>query len=227
MHDDEGGARRVAQSQQRVAERGHGAGIVFILIMGGIERVEDDDFGGGGLSGGEEVVQALRCTEQMAGGAGIHQQMVIGSCSQAAPHECQAADEWAQGQFKLADEHAARGRDRKSQPVAAGGQREGEIGNQQGFSHLGFAAHKENALGGQQPRLDQTRRCGGLLLDELGQREDGEAGRFGGRWVAHSRASGAASSRMASVTREDWRAAARRKEAKASLLTLRRMPLVA
>jgi hypothetical protein len=35
--------------------------------------IEDDDFGGGGARSGEEVIQPLRRTEQMTGGAGIDQ----------------------------------------------------------------------------------------------------------------------------------------------------------
>jgi hypothetical protein len=49
----------------------HGAGIVLILIVSRVQRIQNNDFGGGGLGGGDEVVQALGCTEQMTGGAGI------------------------------------------------------------------------------------------------------------------------------------------------------------
>src|SRR5947209_17250811 len=52
-----------------------GARIVFVLIVRGIERVENDDLGGGGPRGGHEVVQSLRGAEQMAGGARVHQKI--------------------------------------------------------------------------------------------------------------------------------------------------------
>ena len=57
-------SRSIAQAQQALAQSGHGAGVVFILIVGGIQRVQDNDLCGGRLRGGEEVLQPLRCTEQ-------------------------------------------------------------------------------------------------------------------------------------------------------------------
>jgi hypothetical protein len=45
---------------------GHGAGIVFILIMRGVERVENQDLGGSGPRGGDKVIQTLGGAEQMA-----------------------------------------------------------------------------------------------------------------------------------------------------------------
>ena len=48
MHHDERGARSIAQAQQALAQSGHGARVVFILIVGGVERVQDDDLGSGG-----------------------------------------------------------------------------------------------------------------------------------------------------------------------------------
>ena len=50
--------------------------------MGGVERVEHDDLGGGGPGGGEEMLQALRGAEQMAGGAGVDEQVLIGGRTQ-------------------------------------------------------------------------------------------------------------------------------------------------
>jgi len=48
MHHHQSGAGRVPQAQQGLAQRRHGARVVFVLIVGGVEQVENDDFGGGG-----------------------------------------------------------------------------------------------------------------------------------------------------------------------------------
>ena len=126
-------------------------------------------------------------------------------------------------QLELADQHTARSGDRKAQAIGAGRQRQRQVGDQQRFADLRLAAHKQNALRGQQARFDQAgRRSGRLLLQKLRQRED-----RGGWGVRHSSASLVASSRMASSTMAALRAAARRRAVRASLLTLRKMPLVA
>ena len=42
VHHDESGAGGIAQAQQRLAQGGHGAGIIFILIVRGVNvRVEN------------------------------------------------------------------------------------------------------------------------------------------------------------------------------------------
>jgi hypothetical protein len=66
VHNDESGAGGIAQAQQRLAQGGHGTGIVFILIVGGVERVENQDLGGSRPRGGDKVIQTLRGAEQMA-----------------------------------------------------------------------------------------------------------------------------------------------------------------
>src|SRR3989441_10247265 len=81
MHHDESGAGSVAQPQKGLTQGRHGARIVFVLIVRGVERVENNDLGGSGPRGGHEVVQALRGAEQMTGGARVHQKMLIGSRS--------------------------------------------------------------------------------------------------------------------------------------------------
>src|SRR5229473_8238703 len=82
VHDHQSGAGSVAQVQQRLAQSRHGARIVFILIVSGVERVEDDDLGGGNLGGGEEVIHSLGCAEQMTGSAGVDQEVEIRGASQ-------------------------------------------------------------------------------------------------------------------------------------------------
>src|SRR6516162_1331731 len=86
VHHHQSGAGSIAQPQQRLAQRGHGAGIVFILIMGGIERVENNDFSLGGARGGHKMMQPLRGTEEMPGSACVYQEMLIGSGPQRAAH---------------------------------------------------------------------------------------------------------------------------------------------
>ena len=71
------------------------------------------------------MIQALGRTEQMAGGARIHEQVLIGGIAHGSPHGGQAADELRDGKFELADQHTARSRDGKarcgpSRPPATG-----------------------------------------------------------------------------------------------------------
>jgi hypothetical protein len=46
VHHDEKGAGGIAQVQQGLAQGRHGAGIIFVLIVRGVERVENQDLGG-------------------------------------------------------------------------------------------------------------------------------------------------------------------------------------
>jgi hypothetical protein len=59
-------------------------------------------------------LEALRRAEQMAGGAGVDKQVLIGAAAHGVPHRSQAADELRDRQLELADEHAARGGNRKA-----------------------------------------------------------------------------------------------------------------
>jgi hypothetical protein len=105
----------------------------------------------------------------MAGGAGIDPQPLVGRGSEAGPHEAQTTDKLLEWQFELTDQNAARGRDGEAGRGDARGQAEGEIGDQQGFTHLGFPTHKQDALLWQQSRFDQTGRSGLLFLQQLSQ----------------------------------------------------------
>src|SRR5260370_42430106 len=81
VHYNQSGPGSVAQAQQRLAESRHGAGIVFVLIVSGVERVEDDHLGGGGLGGSGEVVHYLWARERFAGIAGVHEEGgIAGAC---------------------------------------------------------------------------------------------------------------------------------------------------
>ena len=110
---------------------------------------------------------------------------------------------------------------------AAGRQRQREVGDQQRFAHFRFSAHKQNSLRRQQSGFHQAgRRVGGCCSSSWASDRTLGSAAFCVRG-AHSSASVVASSRMASSTTAALRAAARRKAVRASLLTLRRMPLVA
>ena len=45
VNHDQRGAGSFAQPQQTLTQRGHGTRIVFVLIMRGIQRVQNDDLG--------------------------------------------------------------------------------------------------------------------------------------------------------------------------------------
>ena len=228
VDDDQRSARSFSQTQQALAQSGHGAGVVFVLIVCRVQRVQDDDLGRSGACGGEEVIQALGCAEQVAGGACIHEQVLIRRVSHDATHGGQAADELRDGQLKLADEHTARCRDGKPGAVRTGCQRQRQIRNQQRFADLRLSADKQDSLRRQQSGFHQTGRRGGrLLLQKLCQRQDTGLGIFLACSGAHSSASVVASSRIASFTTATLRAVATRRAVIASLFTLRGMPLVA
>ena len=114
MHDDESGPRSIAQTQQRLAQSRHGTRIVFVLIVSGVKRVQDDNLGGGGLGRQEKVVHPLGCAEQMAGGTGIDQKMLIRGRPHGFPHDGQAINELRYGKFELTDQDTARSRDGES-----------------------------------------------------------------------------------------------------------------
>jgi hypothetical protein len=120
MHHHQSGARGVAQPQQRLTQSRHRPRIVFVLIVRGIERIENNDFSGGGARGGHKVGESLRRAEQMALGACVHQKLLIGGCAQRTPHDGKAADELRDGKFELTDQDTARRRDGKADAVRAG-----------------------------------------------------------------------------------------------------------
>src|SRR5207245_9725917 len=103
MHHDQSGAGSVAQPQKGLTQSRHGARIVFVLIVRGVERVENNDFGGGGPRGGHKMIPTLHGAEQVTGGARVHQKVLIRSRAQGAAHEGETADKLRDGQFELAD----------------------------------------------------------------------------------------------------------------------------
>jgi len=118
------------------------------------------------------VIQTLRSAEQMACGARVHEEMLIGGRSQGTAHEREAADKLRDRKFELADEDAAPRRDRKAKAVGASRQRQGEVGNQERLTHLGLSADKQDTLRWQQSRFHQAGWClRRLLLEQLRQRQ--------------------------------------------------------
>src|SRR2546421_3997147 len=154
--------------------------------------------------------------------------MLIGSCSQGTAHERESADELRDRKFELADEDSAPRRDGKAKAIDAGREGQGEVSNQQRLTYFGLSANKEDALWWQQSRLHQAgRRRRWLLFEQLRQRQNRRWDGLCRCGIAHSSASAVASSRIVSPTVDSLREAARRRAVRASLLTLRRMPLVA
>src|SRR5262245_16725243 len=97
MHHDERGARSLAQSQQALAERRHRARVVFILVVRGIERVQNDDLGGRGTRRREKMLKTLRRAEKVTSGAGIDEEVLIGNIAHSAAHRSQSAHELRDG----------------------------------------------------------------------------------------------------------------------------------
>jgi hypothetical protein len=64
VHNHQSRAGSLAQSQQGLAQRGHGAGIVFILIVRGIERVDNDHFGICGPRGSHKMMLRILCPDR-------------------------------------------------------------------------------------------------------------------------------------------------------------------
>jgi hypothetical protein len=60
MHHNQRRSRGIAQPQQALAQRGHGARVVLILIVGEIQGIQNDHFGRGLACGYEKMIQALR-----------------------------------------------------------------------------------------------------------------------------------------------------------------------
>ena len=90
-----------------LAEGGHGLGIVFISVMGGIERVQDDDLCLGGASGLNKLCQALGGIEQFSKGVGIDQQPLIGGGSDTMAHEKESSGKLLWRKLELADQNAS------------------------------------------------------------------------------------------------------------------------
>ena len=69
---DQGGSGGLAQAEQTLAQSGHGAGVVFVLIMSGVERIEHEDLGLCRPGGGKKMIQTVVSAQQMPGGGQPH-----------------------------------------------------------------------------------------------------------------------------------------------------------
>ena len=74
----------------------------------------------------------------MAHTSPVDQEIEICGASHNSPHDRQATDKLRDGKFELADQDAWRRGDGKPGAARAGRQREGEVGDQQGFADLGL-----------------------------------------------------------------------------------------
>lgn len=90
VDDNERRVRGIAQPEQALAQRRHRAGVVLVLIVGRVQGIQHDDFGGGLARGDQEMIQTLRRAEQGVpsgpGSAGVHQQVMIGGGTQGTTH---------------------------------------------------------------------------------------------------------------------------------------------
>ena len=137
MDDDESGLGRIAQPNQGLTESGHGAGVVFILVVSGVERIDDNDIGLNRTRRVKEVIQAGGGAEHMSRDAGIDKEIGIGAIADGVAHGGQTESKLRSGQFKLADQDSLGGWHVKAGVFATGRQSQSEIGDQKGFSGLG------------------------------------------------------------------------------------------
>ena len=66
VHDDERSLRVIAEAEEILAKSAHGAGVVFITVMCGVQGVEDDDLSLDISSDAEEVIEPLVSIEQIS-----------------------------------------------------------------------------------------------------------------------------------------------------------------
>src|ERR1700674_2974012 len=119
VDNDESGLGRITQPDQGLAESGHGAGVVFILVVSGVERIDDDDIGLNRTCRVEEEIQAGGGTEHMARDAGIDKESGIVAITDRFAHGGETESKLGSGQFELADQDTFEGRDLKPSVVAA------------------------------------------------------------------------------------------------------------
>src|SRR5207249_11761294 len=100
MDDDEGGPGRIAQADQGLTESRHGACVVFILVVSGIERIDDDDIGLNRTRRVQEVIQTGGGAEHMAGDAGIDKEVRIGAVADGSAHGGQTESKLWSWQFE-------------------------------------------------------------------------------------------------------------------------------
>ena len=160
-------------------------------------------------------------------GAGIHQQILVGGGAERMAHGGQTGNKLRHREFELADEHAAgggHGESRRDPAPAANAS--ARLATSRLLPTLGSPPTNRMPCGGSSPGSIQPGGGAAGCSASNWASESTAAGVLGGA-LFHSRASEVASSKMASFTACSLRAAANRRAVNASLLTLRRMPLVA
>jgi hypothetical protein len=105
----------------------HRTGIVLVLIVSGIQRIQHDHLGGGLTGGVEKVIESLRRAQQIAAGPRIHQQVLIGGRAQGSAHHRQPAYKLRRGQFELADQNPTCRGNGETGAIFAGGQRQRQV----------------------------------------------------------------------------------------------------
>jgi len=96
------------------------------------------------------MIEALGSAQQMARGAGVHQQILVGGGPERTAHGGQPGNELRHGEFELADQDTAGGGHDETGAVLPGGQCQGEVGYQQRLSDFGLPANEQYALRRQQ-----------------------------------------------------------------------------
>src|SRR6516164_7739764 len=120
VDNNQGRLGSITQADQSLTESGHGARIVFVLIVSGVERIDDDDIGTNGTGRLKEVIQAGCGTEHMARDAGVDEEIRVGAIADSFAHGGQTQSKLRGGQFKLTDQNALGSRDMKASVLAAG-----------------------------------------------------------------------------------------------------------
>jgi hypothetical protein len=114
--------------------------------MGGVEGIEDNHLGCGSAGGSKEVTQALGVAEEVAGGTDVDEKVAVSRRAQGLAHIPQAGGELLDGKFELTDEDPTGSRNLETGARSSCRQSESKVGDEQGFTDLGFAAEKEDAL---------------------------------------------------------------------------------
>jgi hypothetical protein len=131
VDNNERGVGIIAQPDQSLAKSRHGARVVFILIVSGVKRIDDDDVGLNGTGGLKEVIQAGRGTEHVTGGTRIDEEIGVGAIADGCAHGGQTQSKLRRGQFELTDQDAFLGWDMKARVLATGRQGQSEIGDKE------------------------------------------------------------------------------------------------
>ncbi len=102
VYHDERSFCFITQAQKCLAQGGHRPGIVFILVVGGVEGVQDDDLSFGLFCSVKEVFESFCGGKEVSLGTGIDEKPVIGGNSERLPHGIESSDELFGWELELA-----------------------------------------------------------------------------------------------------------------------------